>query len=80
MFDFPVIFEGFFILSHELMYVNRNMPYANLFGHVHGSPLVKDFSSQHVCVSVERINYTPVPLEKIRDLILRASEEETIDR
>lgn len=76
VYDFPVIYEGFFILSHEGMYVNRNMPYANLFGHVHGSPLVKDFSSQHVCVSVEKINYAPILFEKIRELILRASDED----
>jgi calcineurin-like phosphoesterase family protein len=42
------------------------MPYANIFGHVHGNPAYKDYSSQSFCVSVERINYTPILFEDIR--------------
>jgi calcineurin-like phosphoesterase family protein len=41
------------------------MPYANLFGHVHNSPIIKTYSRQHYCVSVERIDYTPVSFEEI---------------
>ena len=26
---YPIIFEGFWMLSHELLYVNDNMTYAN---------------------------------------------------
>ena len=47
VYDHPIILDGFWILSHEALYVNTNMPYANLFGHVHASPIVKDFSTQH---------------------------------
>lgn len=65
VYDLPVIFNGFWILSHEPIYVNSNMPYANLFGHVHNSPLFKNYSNHHFCVSVERINYTPISLEEI---------------
>lgn len=65
VYDKPVILESFWILSHEPLYVNANMPYANIFGHVHNSPLYKDFSAQHYCVSVERIGYTPVSFEKV---------------
>lgn len=70
-YDLPVVLEQFWILSHEPMYVNENMPYANLFGHVHGSPLYKTFSSHHYCVSVERIGYTPITLEQIKEEIGR---------
>ncbi len=66
VYDCPIIVEGFWILSHEPLYVNENMPYANLFGHVHNSPLFKDYSKQHVCVSVERIEYTPTSFEEIK--------------
>ncbi len=66
VYDNPMIIEGFWILSHEPLYVNENMPYANLFGHVHKSPLFKDYSSQHYCVSAERINYTPIEFEEIK--------------
>ena len=47
VYDHPIIIDGFWILSHDLLYVNENMPYANLFGHVHNSPIIKDCSKQH---------------------------------
>ena len=78
VYDLPVLFQGFFLLSHEPLYVCRSMPYANLFGHVHASPLYRDFSAQHVCVSVERTDYTPITLEQVRELIgqaIRAEDE-----
>lgn len=65
VYDKPVILESFWILSHEPLYVNANMPYANIFGHVHNSPLYRDFSARHYCVSVERIGYTPISFEKV---------------
>lgn len=65
VYDHPVIIEDFWILSHEPLYVNTNMPYANLFGHVHNSPIIKTFSRQHYCVSVERIGYTPISMDEI---------------
>ena len=72
----PVLFKNFWILSHDAIYVNRNMPYANLFGHVHNNPIVKDYSSQHFCVSVERTNYTPILFEEIAKKVKEASENE----
>lgn len=65
VYDKPVILENFWILSHEPLYVCENMPYANIFGHVHNSPLYKDYSRQHYCVSVERIGYMPVSFQEI---------------
>lgn len=65
VYDHPIIIENFWILSHDPLYVNSNMPYANLFGHVHNSPLFKTYSNQHYCVSAERIDYTPLSFESI---------------
>lgn len=65
VYDHPIIIKDFWILSHDPLYVNRNMPYANLFGHVHNSPIIKTYSEQHYCVSVERIRYTPISLDCI---------------
>lgn len=76
VYNLPVIFRGFWILSHDAIYVNRNMPYANLFGHVHNNPVVKDFSSQHFCVSVERIQYTPISFDDVASKIKEASINE----
>lgn len=74
VYDMPVLFKGFWILSHEPVYVNSNMPYANLFGHVHNSPIIKDYSSQHFCVSAERTDYTPILFEDIAKKVKEASE------
>ena len=69
VYDCPILIKGFWILSHEPLYVNTNMPYANLFGHVHNSPIFRTYSSQHYCVSVERINYTPISFDEIASAI-----------
>ena len=52
------------------------MPYANLFGHAHDSPIIKTYSKQHYCVSVERINYKPISFEKIISVIQSDSEDD----
>lgn len=79
VYDLPVILQEFFILSHEPLYVNRNMPYANIFGHVHANPAYKDYSSRSFCVSVERIRYTPVSLSYVKEQLLLATQKEDAD-
>lgn len=69
VYDYPIILDNFWILSHDALYVNTNMPYANLFGHVHNSPIVRDYSSHHFCVSVERIGYSPIKFADIKRTI-----------
>lgn len=64
--SYPIILDNFWILSHEPLYINRNMPYANIFGHVHDNPMYKDFSRQSFCVCCERINYTPIEFDEIK--------------
>ena len=58
------------MLSHEPLYINSNMPYANFYGHVHANPSYKDASKQSVCVSVERIAYTPANFMTLREKML----------
>lgn len=72
VYDHPILLDDFWILSHDAVYVNTNMPYANLFGHVHNSPIVKDYSAQHFCVSAERIGYAPIEFAVIREKIEEA--------
>ena len=62
-----IVYKNFYMLSHEPMYINANMPYANVYGHVHANPSYKDACKQSVCVSVERINYEPIGFEAIRE-------------
>lgn len=71
-YDLPVLFEGFWLLSHEPLYVNINMPYANIFGHVHASPLIKDLSPQHFCACVERTGYAPISFDEIKRAVAAA--------
>ena len=66
VYDFPIILEEFWMLSHAPLYTNANMPYANIFGHVHGNKQYTNYSDQSFCVSVERINYTPIEFEEIK--------------
>ena len=76
VYDHPIILEGFWILSHDPLYVNTNMPYANLFGHVHANPIFQTYSSQHYCVSAERIHYKPIAFGQIKQIIKEASSHE----
>ena len=70
----PIVYNGFFLLSHEPLYINSNMPYANIYGHVHGNVSYKDASEQSVCISVERINYQPITLDEIMKKIESSKE------
>lgn len=65
-----IVYKDFYLLSHEPMYINTNMPYANLYGHVHGNPSYKDACKQSVCVSVERIDYMPIEFASIREKMI----------
>ncbi len=69
--EYPIILDNFWILSHEPMYVNKNMPYANIFGHIHNNPMYKTASEQSFCVSVERIEYKPIKFDEIKEEIMR---------
>lgn len=71
VYDCPIILDAFWMLSHEPLYINinTNMPYANIFGHVHASKLYTNYSSQSFCVSAERIGYTPIAFDEIKRLM-----------
>jgi calcineurin-like phosphoesterase family protein len=63
VYRYPIIYKGFYILSHEPVYLNEHMPYVNLHGHIHSK---KYDSKQYVNLSVEMINYTPVLFDDIK--------------
>ncbi len=67
--SYTIIYKNFWILSHEPVYINSNMPYANIFGHVHSNPIYSDYSKQSCCVSVERIKYTPLEFDQMRKMM-----------
>ena len=65
VYDYPILLQGFWLLSHDPQYVSENTPYANIFGHVHQNPMYTTCGSHHFCVSAERINYTPISFDEI---------------
>lgn len=67
VYSYPIIINQFWIISHEPIYLNKNMPYANIYGHVHGNEIYKDASSHSFCACVERINYTPIAWHEIKE-------------
>lgn len=73
--EYPIIVDGFYMISHEPMYTNMASPYANVFGHVHNNPIYKTISPRGYCVSAERIEYTPIWMESVKTSILEASEQ-----
>ena len=69
VYDYPVLFKSFWLLSHDPQYVSENTPYANIFGHVHQNPMYTTCGKHHFCVSAERIDYTPILFEDIKKAI-----------
>lgn len=63
VYDETIIIDGFLILSHRPMFMTYNMPYFNIFGHVHNNPEYMDRTENSWCVSLERTNYFPVELD-----------------
>lgn len=63
---YPIMVEGFYLVSHEPMYVSPNGAIANIFAHVHDNPNYKDVSSRGYCVSAERIDWQPISFEVIK--------------
>lgn len=55
VYDYPIIFKNWCILSHEPMYVTPDMPYINIFGHVHNNQNYRTFSSCGACVCWDRV-------------------------
>lgn len=65
VYDKPIIYQGFFILSHQPLFITESMPYANIYGHVHNNLEYTDYSSNTFCVSAERIGYTPILFDEV---------------
>lgn len=70
--EYPIVFGGFYLLSHEPLYMNKHMPYVNVHGHIHGQ---KYEGKSYFNVSVEHWNYTPIPFEEIRAAVVDSEEQ-----
>jgi len=67
VYDQPVVIDGFIMLSHEPLFLNdlensNAKAYLNIHGHVHGNWYA---NSHYVNVCAERVNYSPVNLDRV---------------
>lgn len=71
VYDYPIILDDFWIVSHKPMYVNIGGAYANIFADVHNNPNYRDISSRGFCTSAERkyIRYRPIKFDNIKSLV-----------
>jgi calcineurin-like phosphoesterase family protein len=74
--EYPILKDNFWIMSHEPMFVTEAAPYANIFAHVHLNPMYKTVSTRSFCVSAERLNYKPIPLDDIKKMVMEYKEPE----
>ncbi len=79
-FDFVApspIYLDFMLLSHEPLFNNGNVPFFNIYGHVHNDVNYRDCTESSCCVSVERTGYRPISLADIIAKVraLRCREE-----
>lgn len=70
VYEYPILYNDFWIFSHEPKYVSFNAPYANIFAHVHGNPMYQTVSAHSYCVSAERIGYKPILLDIVFEAVL----------
>ncbi|MBC3804045.1 phosphoesterase [Acetobacterium fimetarium] len=77
---YPIIFQENWILSHQPMPLSPDSFFKNIYGHVHAKPEFQDFNFQSCCVSVERINYTPIEFGDIQKKmqLYRPDEDEQL--
>ena len=63
VYRYPIIVDEFYIMSHCPIYLNENMPYINIHGHMHSK---KIDGNQHINISVEQTNYKPINFKDIK--------------
>lgn len=65
VYDRPVIVDNYFILSHHPREAMANL-YGYIYGHIHNDNICKDYTSNSFCACVERLDYTPILLDKAK--------------
>jgi calcineurin-like phosphoesterase family protein len=58
----PIVYEGKYILSHDIVEAAKNSPFINIHGHFHQHTMDHP---RYVNVCVEMTGYKPVPLEAV---------------
>lgn len=69
VFKYPIILEEFYILSHKPVFLNDNMPYVNIHGHIHQNVELCESGGKNMYynVCVEQLDYSPIDFNKIKE-------------
>lgn len=70
VYDYPILWNEFYILSHRPIYINKFTPFVNVHGHIHTAKYVCEGCNNqegHFNVSVEVIDYKPINFEEIKN-------------
>jgi calcineurin-like phosphoesterase family protein len=73
VYDYPFLYRGFFIISHEPVYVNENMPYANIHGHLHKTDWT---SKRFLNVGIDNHDFYPVSFDDVMSYFCLTDEPE----
>jgi calcineurin-like phosphoesterase family protein len=65
VYDHPIIFNKYFILSHEPQMLEANTVFANVHGHTHINKYTDPKNKIYYNVCVEQTNYTPINFDEI---------------
>lgn len=74
VFEYPIILDNFWMVSHEPLYITENSPYANIFGHIHNNPMYLTVSIRSYCVCVERNGYKPICFDYIKERVRKENK------
>ena len=66
VYDKPILIEDFILLSHApINKLTSNMPFINIYGHVHTNNGMQSMYETGICVCVELTNYYPINLDEM---------------
>lgn len=62
--EYPILVDNFYLFSHEPCYINKNMPYVNIHGHLHNKR-IDDLQYINMCVELHE--YKPINFDIIKE-------------
>lgn len=79
VYSYPIIYDGFYILSHQPQFLSIHAPYVNIHGHTHSIKqelINKEGLNLYYNVCVECIDYTPINFKEIKQYYVGSDDKE----
>jgi len=73
VYAYPIVFEKYFVLSHEPHTMTMSAPIVNIYGHVHNNDMYRDVSAHSFNACVERIGYQPIAFDAVKEKVKAAA-------